>query len=174
MNNFASILKNEEGSAIVFALLALAVLTIVGVSSSGISNTELIIVKNELIYQTNFYQAESSANEGAYYIESETNGFELLPDSSGYSWMNDGNADNPVDLTVSGSWVITGDAATDNAGTSQVKNITNSTYSALANGPRDGSPLDIGSSRLYEFAVFGKSEEYNGSAVVEIGYLKRF
>ncbi|MEH0022020.1 MAG: pilus assembly PilX N-terminal domain-containing protein [Desulfobacter sp.] len=165
-------LKNEDGSAIIMALLTLAVLTVIGITSASTSRVELTVVRNEQIYQINFYQAESCANEAAYYIESEADTSNLIPDYSDLGWMNtnDGN----LDLSDSGNWVSTGDEDNDNAATSQVGNIQNSNYSAIAKGPRDGSSLDIGSSRLYEFAAYGKSESYNGNAVVEVGYLKRF
>ena len=168
VQNFSS---DEEGSAIVLALLALAALTIIGISSTSTTTVELTVVRNEQIYQVNFYQAESCANEAAYYIESETNTFDLIPDYSDLSWMNED--DDDLDLTDSSNWIATGDDD-DNAGTSQVDNIENANYSTIAKGPRDGSSLDIGASRLYEFSVYGKSESYNGTAVVEIGYLRRF
>ncbi len=171
MNQHVSILNNEKGSAIVFALLALAALTIIGISSTNISITELGIVRNEQIYQTNFYLAESSAYEGALHIEKESDPLQLIPDTSEYNWLND----DATDFTVATNWNDVGQGsndATDNSDPSQFD--TDTIYSTVAKGVRKGSSLSLGASRLYDFSVFGKSETNNGNAVIEIGYLKRF
>ncbi len=152
MNHPCSILNNEKGSAIVIALLVLSVLTIIGISSTNISTTELGIVRNEQIYQINFYLAESSAYEAAVRLERESDTTQLIPGTSGHNWLNDDTTDNS-------------DASQFDA---------NATYSAVAKGVRGGSSLDMGSTRLYEFAVFGRSAANNGAELIEIGYLKRF
>ncbi len=109
MNIYQTTLKNEEGSAIVLALLALAILTILGVSSTDTSITELNIVRNEQIYQINFYQAESCANEAALYIEMESDPTkELTPAYTDSKWISDINDVNMPDLTKSGNWVDSG------------------------------------------------------------------
>ena len=52
-------LNNENGFAIVTAVLILAILTLLGVASLQVSNTELKIATNHQIYHMNFYAAES-------------------------------------------------------------------------------------------------------------------
>lgn len=66
------IINNENGSVIVLALLMLAVLTILGVSSTNNTNIELQIVRNERIYQRDFYIADSAWKYGAYWLEGKT------------------------------------------------------------------------------------------------------
>ena len=56
-------IKNEEGSAIVVALMILMVVTIIGVSSSNTTTVELQIVRNDGIYKQNLYLAEAAAQE---------------------------------------------------------------------------------------------------------------
>ena len=168
MKAFTPVLKNEEGSAIVIALLALALLTVLGISSTGTTTTELNIVRNLGIYNINFYQAESCANEAAYYIETEANTLNLIPDYSPFAWVNDGD----INLTVTEGWVDTGNGA--NSAASRGAGMENAWYALIAKGPRKRSSLDVGSSRLYEFSVYGRSESHGGSSIVEIGYLRRF
>lgn len=72
MKKNRNIINNEHGSAIIFAILILAVLTILGVSSINTSTTELKIVRNERIYQCNFYIADSAWKYGAYWLEGQT------------------------------------------------------------------------------------------------------
>ncbi len=160
-------LDNEEGSAIVVALLILAVLTIMGISSTNNSTIELNIVRNEQIYQTNFYQAEASAYEAAQRIEQETNTNNLIVSESNLDWMNN----DTLDYFDQSNWLNDG-SANDNTDVSVID--PNAFYSAVGKGVRMGSSLDIGATRLYEYAVFGMSQWNNGNAVVEIGYLRRF
>ncbi len=160
-------MNNEDGSAIVLALLVLAVLTIIGITSINTSNTELNIVRNEQIYQTNFYQAEAGAYEAAQRIEQETDTFKLIPADTTLDWMND----DTLDFFNASNWVNDGSAG-DNSDVSLMSADT--VYSAVSKGVRRGSSLDMGSTRLYEYAAFGLSEWNSGKAIVEIGYLKRF
>lgn len=64
-----SIIASEEGSAIVIALLALAVLTMIGISSIDTSIIESKIIRNERTYQRDFYIADSGWKDGAYWLE---------------------------------------------------------------------------------------------------------
>ena len=64
MFNSLFILKNEQGSAIVIAMLTLMVVTIIGVSSSNKTASELQVVRNDGIYKRNLYLAEGAAQEG--------------------------------------------------------------------------------------------------------------
>ncbi len=63
------ILNNEKGFAIILALIMLAILTIIGISSSTTSTIELQIVRNERIFQRDFYIADSIWKYGAYWLE---------------------------------------------------------------------------------------------------------
>ncbi len=63
------IIEKEEGSAIVIVMLMLAVLTILGISSIDTSTVEMKIVRNERIYQRDFYIADSAWKDGAQWLE---------------------------------------------------------------------------------------------------------
>ena len=64
------ILKNEEGSVIVMAIMILAVLTLIGVISMRTSLNEQHITTNSLLYQTNFYAAESGIALSPLWVKS--------------------------------------------------------------------------------------------------------
>ena len=51
--------RGEEGSALMFALLALVFLTIIGLSLAVVTETEMMIGNNEQIAQETFYAAEA-------------------------------------------------------------------------------------------------------------------
>ncbi len=52
-------LKNENGSAIVMALIVLVTLTILGIAVSNISITELFISGNDVVKKISFFNADS-------------------------------------------------------------------------------------------------------------------
>lgn len=62
------ILENDKGSTIIVALLVLVLLTIIGMSATTNSNTELQITANSQLYKTAFYAAESGWQEMAVQI----------------------------------------------------------------------------------------------------------
>lgn len=62
------ILKNDNGSAILIALMILVLLTIIGMAATKNSNTELKITTNSQLYKMAFYAAESGWQEMAVYI----------------------------------------------------------------------------------------------------------
>ena len=63
MKRFISNINNEEGSAIVIALIILVLLTLMGTVSTNDTVVELQIVRNEAIYRQNFYKAEGAVIE---------------------------------------------------------------------------------------------------------------
>jgi hypothetical protein len=65
-------IDNEQGSAIVVALLALAIVTLFGISSIDTSSIELKIVRNERMYQRCFYAADSGWKDGACWLEAKS------------------------------------------------------------------------------------------------------
>ena len=175
-------MKNEKGSAIVLALIVLAVLSIIGISAATNSSIESKIVRNERIYRQNFYFAEASVHEAAQRIELAPDpAIQLSPETTEYDWLNDDTAD----FSSAGAWQDFGLAsghANDNCDVSVIDptqtgspNSTPSVFFAVINkGIRPGSSLDIGATRVYEFRVFGKSEWQGGLSIIEIGYLRRF
>jgi len=68
MKKTTSILKNEQGSAIVVAILVLVLLTIIGAAATQNSITELAIVRNDLLYKDQLLNAEGAAMEAAQLI----------------------------------------------------------------------------------------------------------
>ncbi len=52
-------LKNENGSAIVIALIALVTLTLLGIATSNISITELFVSGNDVVKKISFFNADA-------------------------------------------------------------------------------------------------------------------
>ena len=75
MKKTTLILKNEQGSAIIVAMLVLLLMTIIGVAATQNSIMELTIVRNDLLYKDQLLNAEGAAMEAVQFIDnaSDTN-----------------------------------------------------------------------------------------------------
>ena len=71
MRTVFSTLNNQNGSVIVVAMIILALLTILGVSSTNTSTLEVRIATNSQDYQLDFYVADSGWKDGAMWIEEQ-------------------------------------------------------------------------------------------------------
>jgi hypothetical protein len=159
---------NQDGSAIVMALILLALLTLVATNLSQNTNVELQIVRNDTEKRLQFYQAEAASREGAQSIEN-MEPYDLY-DISVIDWINQGELDlNTIDLNdINNTWeqsvVDTLPAAAKRVGYSVVD--------------RTG-PIDLSaSSNNHEYAIFGAyhmdTGMKKGQVIVEIGYKRRF
>ncbi len=63
------IIKNENGSVIVIALLILIVLTIIGLTATSNSRMELNVTRNSQIYKRDFYAADSGWRHSAMWLD---------------------------------------------------------------------------------------------------------
>ena len=65
------IVNNENGSVIVVAVMILAVLMIIGISSSNTSKTEVQIATSGQRYQLDFYVADSGWKDAGMWLENQ-------------------------------------------------------------------------------------------------------
>jgi len=166
----ALFIKNEEGSAIVVAVMILMVVTIIGVSSTNTTTVELQIVRNDGIYKQNLYLAEAAAQEGIQRIWnlSRTDPFQL--ERQAPVWLN--NIDD-IDLTNPGTWDNDGAGGDDTAEVSSTD--PDAVLAVTDTGIAEGGSLDISSeTNAHQFAVFGIGNRNNGRVFIEIGYRERF
>jgi hypothetical protein len=168
-------IKNEEGSAIVVAVMILMVVTIIGVSSTNTTTVELQIVRNDGIYKQNLYLAEAAAQEGIQQIWnlSRTDPFRL--ERQAPVWLNniEDLIKNDIDLTDPGDWDHDGAGGDD---TAEVSSTDPDAILAVTDaGIAEGGSLDISSeTNAHQFAVFGIGNRNNGRVFIEIGYRERF
>ena len=163
-----SILKNEEGTVIIAALMVLVLLTIIGIASTNISNTEIKIAGHELIYQQNFYRAEGATLEALDVMENLSDPKTAHPD---WLWDTLGTfvEDTPYDSTFWDGTLVDADA------TPEPSTLPDTRYAVVSGGIAEGETLDIGSTKIHHYAIYGRCAPPNrGSVTVEIGYLKAF
>lgn len=72
MPKISSIVHNENGSVIIVAIMILAVLMIIGISSSNTSVTEVQIATSSQRYQLDFYVADSGWKDAGMWLENQS------------------------------------------------------------------------------------------------------
>jgi len=163
MRNPADLIKSEEGSVMVVALIVLAMLTIIGISASNTSTTELQIVRNDLLYRINFYKAEAAAREGAQTVANlaKTSPDEVNPGQTTQGWLVD-PAEEGIDMTT----------IADVQGVAEPSNVVADAATAYAAAfvGRTGSVAAENESQVYHFNLYGLHADDDGRAFIEMGY----
>ena len=164
-----SMLKEEKGVVIITALMILVLLTIIGIASTTVSNTETKIATNQAVYQQNFYQAEGATMEAVEVMESLADPKTADP---GWLWaaLSTFTEDNLNDSTFWEGTMMGADAVPEPSTT-----LSDATYVVVSGGIVEGESLDMGSTKIHSYAVYGRCAPPNrGATTVEIGYLKAF
>jgi Tfp pilus assembly protein PilX len=163
MRNPKDLIKSEEGSVMVVALIVLAMLTIIGISASNTSTTELQIVRNDLFYRINFYKAEAAAREGAQTVANlaKSSPTEVNPGQTTQSWLVD-----PAAAGINMQEIAALEAIGEN---SSVVADAATAYAAAFVG-RTGSVAAENESQVYHFNLYGLHADDDGRALIEMGY----
>ncbi len=183
--------NNEKGAAILIALMAIAALSIIGVSAIDTSVNEMQIVRNEKVYSLNFYRAES-INQRGMQLLIESNPDKILnlqPATSPLVYLQDSAVnDTPAtDMTSPANWIVgtncvgrrtsdgtfpfsnpdpDGNPATDD---------NEEKFAVLYDGIADGGSLSMsGSSNMHTYMVYGLSQSNTGQVLIETGYRAEF
>ncbi|MBF0257945.1 MAG: pilus assembly PilX N-terminal domain-containing protein [Desulfamplus sp.] len=159
---------NENGSAILISMIVLVLLTLIGISATNTSQIELQIAGNEKIYRQNFNLAEAGTTEAVQILKSTPP--EALKDDNKFTYGNPAylswlkpDGTNMKDTSNAANW------NTNSALNNNVK------YAAVEHGLAGGASIDLtASSQLYEYSIFGLSENNNGQSLIQIGYRRRF
>ena len=167
IKNSTSILKNEDGAVLVAAILILVLLTIVGIVSTTISNTEINTAFNEIIYQQNLYQAEGATVEAVDLLDGIAD-----PKTNPPSWLEpDLDQITNADINDSTFWQSGLSGTMPQASST----LGDTRFVVVSEGLVSGTSLGMGSSKVHSYSVFGRSAPPNrGATIIEIGYLKAF
>ena len=165
MKSIAFMMKKEEGSAMVIAVLVLMIVSIIGIESSNTASLEAEVAKAEKIARKNFYRAEGAALQGAQEVENATP-TELLSRSDIWLHKND-----EIDLKDESTWDY--DGGTDD--NTEVGTLSNTCYGVTDSGVPIGASLHMAhTSQLHEFSVYGRCVDDKQAAFIEMGYRRRF
>jgi hypothetical protein len=155
-------IQNQDGVVVVLTLLVLVLLTIISFASTRVSNTEVQIAGNGLVYQQNFYRAEGATMEALELLERLDDPKETAP-----AWLE--TTLDTVTETEIETWQFSG------APVPQTAALADSSFVVVSEGISTGSSLDMGSTRVHSFAIHGRCAPANrGSTNIQIGYRKAF
>ncbi len=170
------LLKDEQGSVMVMAILILALLTIIGICSTNTSVMESQIVRNTAIRKQNFYRAEAAVIQAAQSLQNLKNTTILNSNSrsylngSGYPWLIN---DNSVNMTDRSNWDHDDADNDDNAETAAID--PNVYYAVVRVNVAKKASLGMENpDQLYEYAVYGLCSDTGGEALIEAGFKKRY
>ena len=160
-----SVLKNEDGSVLVLALVMLAVLVVIGISATTTSNIENLVTRNVEDYTIALYFAEAAAMEGIQGLDDVVpNPLENPP-----GWLN------PTTDDVTDANILDGNYWTGGAPFPPVGGIGGSQLLAGSHGIVGGSSLAMGSSNVYGYTIYGRGQAPTGGLVIlGVGYRRAF
>ncbi|MGD2272653.1 MAG: PilX N-terminal domain-containing pilus assembly protein [Desulfobacterales bacterium] len=166
MKAATAILKNEDGNAIVIAIMVMVLLTIIGTSATQNTTTELQIVRNDIVHKDQLHRAEAAAMEGAQWLENSTVG--VLEDLS----LNAFISQNEINLAA----LDLNDGTWEKAGTDPVAVGNNICGYRIVD---ETGPIDLGAtSWLHVYTIYGLYDRTGGmnrgQALIAIGYKRRF
>lgn len=160
--------KNQDGSALLIALIVLLVASILGLNALTTTQTELKVAGNDRRYRQNFYRAEAVIKEAASALEAADDTSSL---NSGLVWLSDGSDSGAGFDPEDDAWKKTGSDA--NAGASGFYTDDKAAFCALRRSVAAGSNLDMSRKRKWEYVIYGRSQLSSGQVDLAAGYLKK-
>lgn len=188
----ARLFENENGTAIVAALLILLLLTFVAITATDTTVNEKAMIRSESIFEQTFSLAESAALEGLQKLASVDNDDveDLLAKRLSGSSANknlliesdnddtedtfeilDANSDNIIDKNDFYSPGSNPDGPSFEKSVLGDETFRTAMLLPIANG--DSLSLTTANSRLYRYNTYGLSEANGGKSLILIGYKRR-
>jgi len=160
--------NNEEGSAIIIALMFVALMTVLGIWASRTANTEALIAGNEVRMQQTFFNTEGGVVEAAFTIETEDPN--QLRDHSP-AWLFS-ETDLP-DMTQPVNWDFDGQDGDDTAVASTLN--PDIAFTVIDRGAAGGSSMLMTNlTQVHAYSVYGFTSGNDGRELIEVGYKRRF
>ena len=161
-------LANENGSAIVIALMLLSLLTVMGIWSTRKSNIETLIAGNEVARNQTFFRTESGVIEGGFAIKDAASG-----DLSAWTpvWLTEKSV--APDMTDPQNWDFDGVGGDDTAAPTTTDSEVG--FCAIDKGITSGDSLVMtNASHVRTYAVYSFHDSRDGQSLQEVGYKRRF
>ena len=161
------LLRNEEGSVLLVAIMILILLTLIGFAATNTTSIEISISGNEKVYKQNFYMADGAVSEAIQRIQNENIPDQLRAGVTSYKWIN---SCSDLDSTA---WGNDGQGGTVNSATSGLGSSFEVFDGGIAGG-NSASSIKMTSSSVHEYLIYGRSAVNNAQTVIEAGFKKRF
>ena len=171
-------LKSEDGSVLVIAMIMLVLLTLIGISAITTSTIEVQISANERIYKMNLCVAEGASMECIQRLENGGEGMKEMTATRDI-WLIAEDNTNRSGVTVPGANNIIDDDNWRDTGLGKSCEVamvdspnTNSRFMAFYEGIAEGASLDMTTSTVYEYRVFRRSNRNDGLVIIGVGIRK--
>lgn len=151
-NGFDCPVHNENGSAIVIAMIVLILLTFIGMSAINTTQTELKIAGNERVYKQNFNLAEAAIQDAAQRLLSTPHEDRL----STLQWVHLIPLNESFSMEDITNW---------NAGNTM--NISPTLTVAAGIIKAEGEGME---SSLYRYTILARSQSNNGDVLLQVGF----
>jgi len=148
-------------------VMILVLLTIIGIASVNISNTEVRIAGQESVYLRNFYSAEGANLELIELLANTSD-----PKTAGLSWL-ELNIDKVTanDILNNTFWQSGNGTVTPQPSAT----LLNTRFVAVSEGVVSGTSLAMSSTKKHAYTLYGRAAPPNrGETVIQIGYLMAF
>jgi hypothetical protein len=141
------LLKNEDGSVLVIALIMLVLLTLLGISATTNTEIEVQIAGNDALYRQNRSMAEAGAMEAAQIME----GTPLANDPpTNPTWLKPiGTVSEATNIPDPGYWTANGQPSGSGA------SLPNTRYLAVFR--RIVGSADMTKTSVYDYAIYSRS-----------------
>jgi len=175
MKKKSKTVNNEQGFVLIAALMMLLVLMIIGIAATNTTTIELQISGNDKLSKQVFYQAESVVSEAVRIITNDSSS--NLEDPNFFTWLHlDPGGSSPPILTLGSAGTEQADVRNDSFwttnGAASLLPVTGSQTLRMAGASRGiapGGSLDLGSSRIHLYDVYGRSRQHNALAIIKVG-----
>jgi hypothetical protein len=165
---FLSPVSGEEGSAIIYAIIMLLLLTILGISSINTTTTEQAIAQNDMHYKMSFYAAESARefvppNTALYHSLNVTVGVGVqFPGvGDGLDNDNDGSVDEADEGTI------------DKVEINSIQSFDGEVFYSGSSQPPRGSGYEAGSYKAHKYRLTGNGYgSRNTERSIEAGFYR--
>ena len=153
-------INNEQGFVLIASLMMLMVLMVIGIDATNTTTIELQISGNDKLAKQVFYQAEGAVAEAVRIIGNDSSSaLEESGATAPYQWLQR----NPV-----GTGILTGSELNDVHGDA-IWGSTTGRMAGASRGIAPGGSLDLGSSRMHLYDIYGRSQQNNALAIIKVG-----
>jgi len=167
-----AILSNQDGSAIVVALMFIVLMTLIGIYATQTANTEIFIARNEVLRNQTFYRTEAGVVEAGFKIEEASKDDLLNQDITGHPDFLFAEA-GAADMTDMDNWDYDGLDGDDTAEPSDLD--PGVALCAVDKGIAPGSSKKAtNATQVRRYAIYVYHSSRTGRALMEVGYNKRF
>ncbi len=158
MNNRPINNMQERGSVTVLTLLALVILTLLGIAALNRTRSDIGITQNEFVYRNNLARAEAAVRQGV----AEVKAARVKPGDAGApSWLYNFELPNP-DIMSDTNWGPSSEPVIDQDCRFVV------VYSGITYDDTDARGIGT---KDYEYQIYGRSNADGGAVMVQVGYV---